>query len=342
MPPPVLDGKASDALEDAVDAGAVASVIVADGEPESEGSIELVVTGANPVAEQKSRKQNLDKIVNAFREVRAGDEESDLLTALSQAERTVREVDGTHAIVAVDSGLSTTGPLDFTVPGMLDAAPAEVVTTLRAARTLPDLAGITVTLQGLGDTADPQQRLTIAQRDNLIAIWEAVLEASQAERIVIEAKPLIGTPSDGLPWVTPVELPEPVRCETDVVVLDGGDVAFEPDSAVFRDPSAARTVLEPIARQLVEGDLTALVTGMTADVGPMPGQIDLSRRRAQAVADVLVGLGVPPGALTATGVGSDFPGYVPDHGPDGELLPGPAAENRKVTITPTKGTLVCE
>jgi outer membrane protein OmpA-like peptidoglycan-associated protein len=342
MPPPALNGQAVTALEEAVDAGAVASLVVADGEPESEGTTKLVVSGANSVAREKSRTENLEKIANAFDEVRAQDEESDLLTALSLAERTVREVDGKHAIVVVDSGLSTTGPLDFTQPGMLEADPAEVVAMLQAAKTLPDLSGVTVTVQGLGDTADPQQRLSIAQRDNLIAIWQAVLTAAGAERVVIEETPLTGTPAAGLPLVTPIALPVPVVCETDEVVLTGGDVAFEPDSAVFRDPAGARAVLEPIAAQLVTGDVTATVTGMTADVGPLGGQVALSRERAGAVVAVLEQLGVQPGALTADGVGSDFPGYVQDHGPDGELLPAQAAANRKVTITPVKGALVCD
>ncbi len=342
MAPPALNGTALTALEDAVAAGAVASLVVADGEPESEGTTKLVVTGANPVAQEKSRKENLGKIVNAFREVRAEDEESDLLTALSQAERTVREIDGAHAVVVVDSGLSTTGPLDFTQPGMLEAAPAEVVAMLEAAKSLPNLSGITVTVQGLGDTADPQPRLSIAQRDNLVAIWQAVLEAAGAKKVVIEETPLSGTPDAGLPWVTPIEPPVPVVCETDEVVLTGGDVAFEPDSAEFRDPAGARAVLGPIAAQLATGDVTATVTGMTADVGSLDGQVALSRQRAEAVVAVLEQLGVPAGALTAEGLGSDFPGYVQDHGPDGELLPAQAAANRKVTITPLKGTLVCD
>ena len=33
------------------------------------------------------------------------------------------------------------------------------------------------------------------------------------------------------------------------------------------------------------------------------------------------------------GLGSHFPGYVPDIGPGGVLLPGPAAENRQVIIS---------
>jgi outer membrane protein OmpA-like peptidoglycan-associated protein len=341
MPAPVPDGKAHEALDDAVDREAEVSIIVPDGEPDVVDSARLLITGANPVARDKSRQENREMLANAILAARADDEEADLLTALDLARREVGSVDGTLEIVVIDSGLSTVAPLDFTQAGMLDADPADVVAMLRPTELLPDLRGVLVTWQGLGDTFDPQQRLNPAQRKNLIAIWLAVLEAAGAEPVVIDEKPLTDGPEEDFPEVTPVPLPEPLVCETNVVVLQGGDVAFEPDSSKFRDEAAVQAVLEPIARQIVAGGFTATVTGTTANVGPMEGRIELSLRRAQAVVDVLVGLGVPRGALTAEGLGSDFPGYAQDHGPEGELLPGPAAENRKVIITLTKGELVC-
>ena len=41
---------------------------------------------------------------------------------------------------------------------------------------------------------------------------------------------------------------------------------------------------------------------------------------------------VPADSLTVDGVGSEFPGYVPDHAPDGGLDPAAAAQNRKVIV----------
>jgi outer membrane protein OmpA-like peptidoglycan-associated protein len=78
--------------------------------------------------------------------------------------------------------------------------------------------------------------------------------------------------------------------------------------------------------------VTATLTGTTADVGDKAGQVRLSEQRAQAVAALLAGLGVPAGRLTVTGRGSDFPGYVVDHDGSGNLLPAAAALNRKVMI----------
>jgi outer membrane protein OmpA-like peptidoglycan-associated protein len=123
-----------------------------------------------------------------------------------------------------------------------------------------------------------------------------------------------------------------VQCTAGTVVLTGGDVAFRPDSAVFVDPAAASQTVAPVAEQMVDGQLRASITGMTADVGDLTGQQLLSRQRAQAVADLLISLGVPADRMTVAGMGSQFPGYVEDHDADGHLLPAAAAANRKVVL----------
>jgi outer membrane protein OmpA-like peptidoglycan-associated protein len=91
---------------------------------------------------------------------------------------------------------------------------------------------------------------------------------------------------------------------------------------VFVAPDAAADTLRPIAEQIVDGGLTATVTGTTARVGDLQGQRALSLERAQAVADVLADHGVPADAMTVAGLGSEFPGYV-------EADP---AANRKVVL----------
>jgi outer membrane protein OmpA-like peptidoglycan-associated protein len=175
------------------------------------------------------------------------------------------------------------------------------------------------------------------QRKNLVAIWKAIVAAAGGE-LIVEEKPLTRDPADGLPTVTPVPLGAATVCVEGAIELTGADVAFRPNSAEFVDGAAARAVLEPIAEQLVTTGATATLTGTTANVGDPSGQEDLSRKRAQAVLDVLVDLGVPAANLTAVGLGSEFPGYVQDHDAAGTLLPGPAAQNRKVIVQVSGGT----
>ncbi|WP_198588049.1 OmpA family protein [Geodermatophilus chilensis] len=349
MPAPQLGGRAMGVLDRAVANQSLAAIVVADGEPSVLGTMSLVVEGGTSQGRDASRNDNRRAVLDGIAAARADDPEADVLTGLDLAARSIRSVETLpHEIAVIDSGLSTVAPLDFTQPGLLEADPQEVADTLQRIGALPDLEGMDVTFQGLGDTAAPQEPLGIAQRDNLAAIWEAVIEAAGGE-MEVEHAPLEGdSPSDGgraaLPEVRIVPIPDGPACSGPTVELTGSDVAFLPDSAEFANPAAARAILEPIAKQLVETGATATLTGTTADVGPIEGQRARGLSRAQAVLDELVELGVPRESLTAFGLGSEYSEYVPDHDADGNLLPGPAAENRKVIITLDNGATwtLCE
>ena len=343
MPAPRLDGLALAPLRAAVEDQSYVSIVVADGVPEVTGEKELLIEGANDVARDQSRRENERGVEEGILTATADDEESDMLAALELAARTIRSRETSpRTIVVVDSGLSTVAPLDFTQPGMLDAEPQEVVSYLQQKEALPDLSGLAVVWQGLGDTAAPQEPLTIGQRRNLEAIWTAILAAAGDPDPEFEDAPLIDEGPEGLPDVTPVPIPQGPECTPGRIVLTSADVAFQPDSADFRDPSQARSVLQSVAEQLIAAGATATLTGTTADVGDKPGQIELSRARAQTVADELVDLGVPSNVLSVDGVGSDFPGHVPDHAPDGSLDPAAAAENRKVIVESIGAVSLCE
>ena len=58
---------------------------------------------------------------------------------------------------------------------------------------------------------------------------------------------------------------------------DSGSVGFEPNLAVFRDPSAAEATLKPIARYLAANPSARIeLTGTTAHWGSMSGSLELS------------------------------------------------------------------
>jgi outer membrane protein OmpA-like peptidoglycan-associated protein len=333
MPAPSLDGAAQDALETAVRSQSYLAMVVVDGAPFAlDAAGPLLASDANDVAKKADWAKNRRLVAGALDAAAAKAEEADLLTALDEAARSISSAGGAHTIVVVDSGLSTVGPLDFRRTGLLDADPAELAAGLQAAHELPDLAGADVVFEGLGDTAAPQPPVGRAQRTNLVAIWTAVAKAAGAGSVTVEESPLGGPATPGLPAVSVVPVSSGVQCTASTVTLTGGDVAFQPDSATFVDPAAASQTLKPVAQQMVDAGFTATVSGMTADVGDLAGRRTLSRQRAQAVADVLVALGVPADRMTVAGLGSEFPGYVQDHDVDGNLVADKAAANRKVVI----------
>jgi hypothetical protein len=65
-------------------------------------------------------------------------------------------------------------------PGVLQAKPSEIVALLSRQGDLPSLKGDTVTLIGIGDTAQSQGQLSPNQQAELVKIWSAVVTASGA------------------------------------------------------------------------------------------------------------------------------------------------------------------
>ena len=223
-------------------------------------------------------------------------------------------------IYVEDSGLQETGALNFREPGMLDANPTDVVTFLENQGELPDLRSLKVVFVGLGDTAPPQIPLSISQQDNVIAIWTAIGKASGAISVVIDPTPRNGISApQNVPTVLLVPVPaEPAwsRSDQTFVFPDSGPVGFEPNSAVFRDPSAATAALQPLARYLVANPSVKVeLSGTTAHSGSFAFDLVLSLQRADTVEAILIQMGVNPAQILTRGLGWRFPGYENDQGP---------------------------
>ena len=87
-------------------------------------------------------------------------------------------------------------------------------------------------------------------------------------------------------------------------VLEGVQFASGSDELL---PESIDTLLE-LAFTLKENpELRIEVRGHTDNTGHPASNLDLSLRRAQAVRDALIDMGVEPGRLTAVGYGQDFP-----------------------------------
>jgi outer membrane protein OmpA-like peptidoglycan-associated protein len=317
-------------IDAASELGSPATVIVDDGSPTALAPVSLKAENDNPLY----REDQVNQLKDLIDKTRADSPEVDLLAAVNLAARSVSDAIGPKTIVVIDSGLQTTGALRFQDQGgaLLNANPDEVVGQLRRTQQLPNLTGMRVVFTGLGDTAPPQQPLPAPARAVLVALWTKIVESAGGKAEIKQA-PLPSTRTlTGLPPVTIV----PVAAQSigplpSVTVLRDGTVGFVPDQAVFRDPDQARAVLADYAKAIKEGK-RALLTGTTASDGTPEYRLRLSEKRANAVRDLLVSLGAPTDRITTRGLGSDFPGYVPDRDSQGNLDPLPAAQNRQVII----------
>jgi OOP family OmpA-OmpF porin len=326
-------------LSTAVQAGQPVRIVVASGQPQL--ITPKLPSQANATLAQQHGpwvSRDVGLIEGAVAAARPDAPGVDDLAALAVAADEARTLGAADAnLVLTDSGLDDRGALDFAVPGLLAATPAEVAQQLKATGNLPDLRGFTVTLVGVGYTAAPQPPLSAKWRSNLTAIWTAVLQAAGARVEVIPQPgqgPSVSTAEPVRLILVPASQPVAPAYHKTLVFTGASPVRFQPNTTAFVDPAGAVQALTPVARWLAGNrSRHAWLEGTTADVGPISGQIALSRQRAARVRAVLIGLGAAAAQISTTGVGSDFPQFARDRNAAGTLLAGPATLNRSVRIT---------
>lgn len=235
--------------------------------------------------------ERLDAVQDTIRDVSARGHDDRPLDQLAAASRT-----GASTLVLLNSGVTTTDPLDLRVSGW-DADPAAFAADLRARRLLPDLTGRDVVLGGLGRTAGRQPPLNLAEQAALHDRWTAICAATGARCRIDDALRPSAPPVSGVD--TPVVASLPVTTAPG----PGGDVWSVPAALLFRpntcapaERQAVARVLGPLADRLRTGGSRVTISGRTAPVGPGDGR-DLARCRAEQAARILRGLGVPDGAI---------------------------------------------
>jgi outer membrane protein OmpA-like peptidoglycan-associated protein len=320
------------------------SVICNDGKPD------LISATINDLPERykhgspEKLAQDTKRKTNAFltdlANVRANDAESDMLESLRLAVRSLvsAPAGSQKRIVVLDTGLSTTGLLDFRNTDIFYADPQDIADKLEQKHAIPDFDGITVQWQQLGDVSEPQQPLLPAQVLRLEKIWQAIIEKTGG---TFELSLTVANPekiSGDLPPVSLVEFKpdEPIQFDPVAVgkfdtpqFLSEEQVQFIGNSDQFLSPDEAIAVITPIAEYMeATPNFKMLLIGTTAGDNNSDGSLDLSQRRASTVKTTLVSLGVSADRITAIGLGSADPWHIPDAGFDGAL----AAQNRKVVL----------
>lgn len=339
-PAPNLSSLDDNLLTSAAKANRQITVVRLDGAPQSVFNQAYTPSGANPGAQ----KQSYDNYVNTLNAVLAGTSNSatDIRAQVAQA-NDIRAIDvaasdlreaGGGNLIMLDSGLQTIAPLDFRT-GLLADDPQTIASYLKGADELPQLKGIHVEFSGLGWTASPQASLGIASKNKLVQIWTAIADAAGASCVAIDpAQPNSHSAPSGLPPVSLVLPPKPqpvhVKSCSTTNLDDKNNVGFEFDSIEFRDPSGARATLQKLADVITSTGESVSLTGATSSEGTDAYNRRLSLERAQAVQAMLTRLGVPANRITTAGDGSHLPGRLNDRGPNGQLLIGPAIQNRKV------------
>ncbi len=312
-------------------------------EPEIKG---LSESRKKKIAEDQ-KKQLMDELAK----VRPCAPEVNTLKAISQLATTYKNSDeGMDKVMLVmNSGLTTTGYLDFT-KGYLSLDAEEVVHRLEAQEAIPDLSGVDVIWMYLGQTALPQEELSEIQKHRLQDIWEKILIAGGAKSVTFTGDISSDKTDKGYPTVTPVDV-EKYDCEPfdddddetlekdageevgiSTTILTSEELNFVGDKAEFIDSNLATAVLKGTAEQMLQlPDNKVYIVGTTA-TGDKNFCDELSLRRAYAVRDVLVSLGVPESQMIPMGLGCSDHWHVPDIDGSGRQIEEEARKNRKVMI----------
>ena len=322
-------------------------IISVDGEPSVvlEGSCDIDERYKH-AAEQKLTQDcnsRTGEILSRSGQVRADSPEVDTLAAIRLATRSLTSApaDSEKIMFIADSGVNTTGLCDLT-NNLLCGDPQVIADALYEQRAIPDLTGITIKWQNLGDVAAPQQALSPRQVEQLTALWRAIVEKGGGSFQLEDAPPLSDKPDPDLPAVSVVQLAAeaPLSFEPELAVGQTFSFAeplmftekqfrFEPDSADLLDREEAEDALRPIAEYIeAHPELSLLLAGTTA--GDEDSEYDrrLSLGRATTVKDILVSFGVAEEQLIVRGLGNSDPGHIWNVGTQGEL----AAQNRKVVL----------
>lgn len=308
-PQPALVGTLPDQLTTAMRRGDDLVVVSVSGRSTVKASDSLACPYANNDACQQFEDSVTTQLASVVTKYPADQPEADLLGAINTARDALSSAAGPKQLIVIDNGLSTSGALDLRQLDVLNGDLDDLAQQYATKGLIHSLSGYKVTFSGLGQVADDQQ-LPDPYPAKLQYLWQAMVRAAGASDVTADVTPLPARAASlALPAVTVAKLPPSVIptdiCESFDLAADR--LGFVANEATLRQPDAARTLLKPLADQLIATSLSVVLTGTTAyDDGPTHG---LSNARAKAIKGILGELGVPADKILTQGVGINWDGY---------------------------------
>ncbi|QIK10675.1 OmpA family protein [Streptomyces sp. ID38640] len=274
---------------------------------------------------QKKRKQQAvscltDLVDKAGRAVpRSGG--SNVLAALTAGTSSLEGAAGRRSLLVLTDGLSTTGCADLRAAAFRDKSEIKAITRVCAARDeTPSLTGVHLTLAGLGQPATGQPAPTAAQRTWLSNLWRGLCGAGKTaapDTSCTLAPTAIGTAERSKPRKKPPQDPAVHYAQ------DRPETYELPGAALFdANSSAVRPQALPLLNDVAVSARTTpgsrvTVLGYVDPRGRPDNNHQLSQARADAVKDVLTGLGVQ--RVTAHGRGLPTGCAKPEHTAGGRM-----------------------
>lgn len=292
--------------------------------------------------------------------------EVDIMAALQEATKLFNGASfGNNAIkeiVIYDTGIATSGAVNFLDYNFLNLLNSDkkidensikdLLDSLENKAEIPNLSGIKVTWYGLGAVADPQNKLSNLNIENLKVIWGEILNRANAVAPNVENEGnkynffVSTTSSNVMKYAQPVSViidwDAIYDCESifemkknGIPILSEKELKFEPNSAKLCSPKDATAVLLPYAMNMMNyKNMRILLVGTTADPNRNGGSIELSNLRAKEVKKCLVSLGIEEERIYILGLGANSSFYDKKEWENGSFNESVAKTNRAVVILP--------
>ncbi len=286
----------------------------------------------------KSIDKNIDsKIKTVLSETSPDADGADYFNTVITAARSVKKSDN-GLVLVFGSGLSDVQPLNFANQSadLLHSNPSEVVDRLKEEGLINpgDLSGVTIFWTGLGSVSGNQPSLDASERSNLEQIYRRTFQFMGAN---LEVDPTIIS-GDSIPTPKKVEVTKVNGTSGGLRVFkfDENSVKFNPDNSTFVDENESKNALKTVYDEYKKCRSNVSVLGYTAKTidKSIAYENDLSRKRAEAVKEMLISLGVNDNDIKAEGRGSsDFEGRLKDISDAGERIEENATKNRVVIVS---------
>ena len=329
------------------------SAVVVDGDPFLAFNYTIKEPDANVDSAKKKQIDtgNTEQIMSVLSNLSGKTPEADLLSAIHMSADMLHSTESTteKTMVIYDSGLSTTGMLDFAAKNLIDTPAESIVAQLKEIHEIPDLTDVHVLWLGCGEVCGEQQKLSEDYKYKLKAIWEEILIEGGASGVDFQHSESSGEePDTELPDCSTVSvIEEPMDIDDnrmpEITRWDGeSSVRFKGDLAEFVDVAAAKEDLRPAAEYLAANPTESVyIFGMTATITGGGSGIEIAEARANACKDVLKEYGVNDKQMTVVGLGQiDNPLRVDDVDENGNQIEELAQKNRAVVMIKAQDPMV--
>ena len=333
--------KVEDKIKDALKTEGKLGFVLIDGSPKLVKSIDAPKVDAMLSSGKKNEiiDDQVGEISSFVSDLKPQVAECDILKAINISADNFADKGGRKSLVIMDSGLSTTGLLDFRSADIAKLNVEDIIKALQKKKAIPNLKGVDVIWYGLGQTTSPQVEPSSEYKHVLEELWTAILNEAGAKSVHIAKESLedLEVDTSDYPPVSPVDckLEESVIANlSEPLVFDEEEINFIQDSdQLLTSQEEVESKLKPIVDFLRENsDEKILLAGTTAKYGTQEACIDLSYKRCQTIKQIFVEMGLEEERVSLLGLGYENPFYINDLREDGSQDVEIAKKNRSVIV----------